>query len=119
MPAIAMPGASLPTYAHYFARAQGGPEQKMNIGVIGNGAPQQPLPLSSNWSIGGADKYGVQPASTWPFGSNHNSGVPYLDPANPLLSAPKGWRNGDWICQCGFHNYSSRAQVWLHLQRLT
>ncbi|XP_006846750.3 uncharacterized protein LOC18436532 [Amborella trichopoda] len=23
---------------------------------------------------------------------------------------PKGWRNGDWMCSCGFHNYSSRAQ---------
>ncbi|KAA8547476.1 hypothetical protein F0562_003660 [Nyssa sinensis] len=23
---------------------------------------------------------------------------------------PNGWRNGDWICNCGFHNYSSRAQ---------
>ncbi|KAG2696406.1 hypothetical protein I3843_07G056700 [Carya illinoinensis] len=108
MPAIAMPGASLPSYSHYFARAQGGPEQKMNIGLIGNGAPQQALPLSSNWSVGGADKYGVQPASTWPLG--HNSGLPYPDPANQLLSVPKGWRNGDWICHCGFHNYSSRAQ---------
>ena len=45
MPAIAMPGASLPTYSHYFARAQGGQEQKMNFGLIGNGAPQQSLPL--------------------------------------------------------------------------
>ncbi|KAK9991126.1 hypothetical protein SO802_026111 [Lithocarpus litseifolius] len=110
MPAIAMPGASLPTYSHYFARAQGGPEQKINIGLIGNGAPQQALPLSSNWSVGGSDNYGVQPASAWPLGGNHNSLLPYPDPANQLLSVPKGWRNGDWICTCGFHNYSSRAQ---------
>ncbi|KAJ0098037.1 hypothetical protein Patl1_29081 [Pistacia atlantica] len=30
----------------------------------------------------------------------------------PLLgrsSIMKGWRNGDWICNCGFHNYSSCA----------
>jgi hypothetical protein len=113
MPAIAIPGASLPSYSHYFARAQGGPEQKMNLGLLFNGTPQQALPLSSNWSVGGADKYGVQPASTWPLGGNHNSGLPYPDPANQLLSGPKGWRNGDWICNCGFHNYSSRLQVCL------
>lgn len=23
---------------------------------------------------------------------------------------PNGWRAGDWICNCGFHNYSSRAE---------
>lgn len=111
MPAIAMPGASLPTYSHYFARAQGGQEQKMNFGLIGNGAPQQSLPLNSSWPVVGADKYGIQPASAWPFGGNHNSVLPYSNPANQLLMVPKGWRSGDWICNCGFHNYSSRAQV--------
>jgi hypothetical protein len=111
MPAIAMPGASLPTYSHYFARAQGVPEPNMNIGLMGNGAPQQTHPLSSNWSVGGSDKYGLQPASAWPLGGNHNSGLPYPDPSNQILTVPKGWRNGDWICTCGFHNYSSRAQV--------
>lgn len=110
MPAIAMPGASLPTYSHYFARAQGVPEPNMNIGLMGNGAPQQAHPLSTNWSVGGSDKYGLQPASAWPLGGNHNSGLPYPDPANQILTVPKGWRNGDWICTCGFHNYSSRAQ---------
>ncbi|XP_062102559.1 uncharacterized protein LOC133812759 [Humulus lupulus] len=110
MPAIAMPGASLPTYSHYFARVQGGAEQKMNVGLIGNGAFQQSLPLASSWPVAGPDKFGVQPASTWPFGGNPNSGIPYANPTNQLLSVPKGWRNGDWLCSCGFHNYSSRAQ---------
>lgn len=32
------------------------------------------------------------------------------DPANQA-SAVKEWRSGDWICTCGFHNYSSRIQV--------
>lgn len=27
-------------------------------------------------------------------------------------SVLKEWRSGDWICRCGFHNYSSRIQVW-------
>ncbi|KAK9284615.1 hypothetical protein L1049_023791 [Liquidambar formosana] len=110
MPAIAMPGASLPTYPHYFARGQGGPEQKLNIGLLSNGALQQSLPLSSNWSVGMADKYGVQSASTWPLGGSHSSGLPYANNTNQLPMVPKGWRNGDWICNCGFHNYSSRAQ---------
>ncbi|KAH0973521.1 hypothetical protein GBA52_025677 [Prunus armeniaca] len=108
MPAIAMPGASLPTYSHYFARAQGGLDQKMNIGIMGNGAPQQSLPL--NWSMAGADKYGVQPPSSWSVGGNHNAGLLYSNPTNQLLSVPKGWRSGDWLCNCGFHNYSSRTQ---------
>lgn len=110
MPASAMPGASLPTYQHYFARAQGGLEQKMNLGLIGNGVFQQSLPLSSNWSIGGADRYGVQSASTWPLGGNQSSGLPYANNETQPPMMPKGWRNGDWICNCGFHNYSSRAQ---------
>ncbi|KAF5960929.1 hypothetical protein HYC85_002138 [Camellia sinensis] len=110
IPAIAMPGVSVPTHLHYFARAQGGPDQNMNIGLLGIGALQQSLPLSSNWSLGGADKYGIQQASTWPLGGNTSSGLPYTNQANQLLMVPKGWRNGDWICNCGFHNYSSRAE---------
>ncbi|XP_059592433.1 uncharacterized protein LOC100245437 isoform X4 [Vitis vinifera] len=91
-------------------RAQGGPEQKMNIGLMSNGALQQPLPLSSTWSVGGPDKYGGQPAPTWPLGGNPSPALPFPNHANQLLMVPKGWRNGDWICNCGFHNYSSRAQ---------
>ena len=111
MPAIAIPGASLPTYSHYFARALGALEQKMNVGFVGSGAPQQSLPLSSYWSVGGADNYGLQSASTWPVAGNQISGVPYMNPGNQPLSVPKGWRNGDWICNCGFHNYSSRSRL--------
>ncbi|XP_059623512.1 RNA-binding protein involved in heterochromatin assembly dri1-like isoform X2 [Cornus florida] len=110
MPAIAIPGASLPTHPHYFARANGGPEQNMNIRLLGNGILQQSLPLNPNWSLGGADKYGLQPASTWPVSENQSFGFAYSNQANQNLMVPKGWRNGDWICNCGFHNYSSRAQ---------
>ncbi|XP_038999758.1 uncharacterized protein LOC120125402 isoform X2 [Hibiscus syriacus] len=110
MPTIAMAGASLPTYSHYFARAQGTLEQKMNVVFLGSGSPQQLLPLTSNWHVGSADNYGLQSASTWPLAGNQTPGVPYANPGNQPLSVPKGWRNGDWICNCGFHNYSSRSQ---------
>lgn len=112
MPAIAMTGASFPTYSHYFSRAPGGPEQKMNIGLMGNGAPLQSLPLNSNWPVAGTDKYGVQSVSIWPPGGNYSSELPYDNSTNSNPYVPKGWRNGDWICNCGFHNYSSRSQVW-------
>nr|DAD47044.1 TPA_asm: hypothetical protein HUJ06_016981 [Nelumbo nucifera] len=108
MPAIAMPGVSLPTYAHYFARAQGG--LKMNMGITSNPSLQQSFPLNPNWSLGVADKYGVQSTSGWPLGGSSSASLPYTNNTNQVLMVPKGWRNGDWICSCGFHNYSSRAQ---------
>ncbi|KAG4939197.1 hypothetical protein AAZX31_16G115600 [Glycine max] len=110
MPAIAMTGASFPTYSHYFSRAPGVPEQKMNIGLLGNGAPSQSLHLNSNWPVPGADKYGVQPLSIWLPGGNYGTVHHHENSTNQNLSVPKGWRNGDWICNCGFHNYSSRSQ---------
>lgn len=45
------------------------------------------------------------------------SHLSYFDQLGSLLpfsnqaSALKEWRSGDWICTCGFHNYSSRIQV--------
>ncbi|GLU19776.1 hypothetical protein SLE2022_360030 [Rubroshorea leprosula] len=111
MPAIAMPGASLPTFSHYFASVSGAPEQNMTLGFTGNGAPEQSVPLSSNWHIyKETAKYGSLSTSNWPIGGVQSSGLPYVSPANQPLSVPKGWRNGDWICNCGFHNYSSRSQ---------
>ncbi|XP_027076231.1 ranBP2-type zinc finger protein At1g67325-like isoform X1 [Coffea arabica] len=110
MPAMAIPGASVPTYPNYFARAQGGLDQRINNGLLGNGSLQQSLPLSSNWPFAGADKFGLQPAATWPVNGMNTSGVLHASQANQLVSAPKSWRSGDWICSCGFHNYSSRAQ---------
>ncbi|XP_068646666.1 ranBP2-type zinc finger protein At1g67325-like isoform X1 [Aristolochia californica] len=98
MPAIAMPGASLPTYAHYFARAQGAPGLKLLTAT------------NPNWPFGGAEKYGFHPASGWPFLGNSGGAFPYATGAGQLLMVPKGWRSGDWLCGCGFHNYSSRAQ---------
>ncbi|KAM3306308.1 hypothetical protein P3S67_013178 [Capsicum chacoense] len=108
MPAIAIPGASLPTHPNYFARAQGGLEQRLNIGFLGHGALQQQLPLNSNWSLGEAGKYESQPADRYRL--LQTPGVPYASQTNQLLPVPNGWRNGDWLCSCGFHNYSSRAQ---------
>lgn len=108
MPAIAIHGASFPTYSHYFARTQGGLDTKMNLGLR-NGPLQQLHPLSSNWSLGGADKYEIHASPAFPLGGN-NSAISYMSSPNQILSVPKGWRNGDWICNCGFHNYSSRAQ---------
>ncbi|PRQ47425.1 putative Zinc finger, RanBP2-type [Rosa chinensis] len=105
MPAIAMPGTSLPAYSNYLGRGQGGLDPKMSFGVMGNGPPQQPFPLNSNWP--GVDKYGVQPGSALPVGGIHNAGLPYANPGNEI---PKGFRSGDWICSCGFHNYQSRTQ---------
>lgn len=110
MPAIAIPGASLPTHPNYFARAQGGVEQRLNIGLLGHGALQQQLPLSSNWSLGEAGKFESQPAN-W-YRLLQTAGVPYASQTNQVLPVPNGWRNGDWLCSCGFHNYSSRAQVF-------
>jgi hypothetical protein len=54
--------------------------------------------------------HGVQQNSTWPLGGNQISGLSYANPPNqtPLASIPKGWQNGDWLCNRGFHNYSSR-----------
>ncbi|MCL7033194.1 hypothetical protein MKW94_019655 [Papaver nudicaule] len=109
MPAIAMPGSSLPTYAHQFARAQGELALKMNFGLTSNSALQQALPFSPNWLLGGVGKYGLQTASAWPFVGSSNAGSSFVNTANQLV-IPKGWRSGDWVCDCGFHNYSSRAQ---------
>ncbi|KAL3372772.1 hypothetical protein AABB24_005014 [Solanum stoloniferum] len=107
MPAIAIPGASLPSHTNYFARTQGGMEQRLNIGFLGHGALQQ-LPLSSNWSLGEAGQYQSQPADRYRL--LQTPGVSYASQTNQLLPVPNGWRNGDWLCSCGFHNYSSRAQ---------
>ncbi|EYU20511.1 hypothetical protein MIMGU_mgv1a009717mg [Erythranthe guttata] len=89
-------GASHPTY---FARAHGG-----------GGGIDQILPLSSNWPIGGSSgQYGFQPSSNWPLPP---TAISYANQINQLPPVPNGneWRSGDWICSCGFHNYSSRLQ---------
>ncbi|CAN6463563.1 unnamed protein product [Victoria cruziana] len=83
MPAIALAGASIPTHTHYFARAQGGPGLNMNQSDL------QQQGISTGTAGAG-----------WPYAADNNQ----------LLMVPKGWRCGDWICNCGFHNYSSRAQ---------
>lgn len=112
MPAIAMPGTSLPTYAHYLARVQGLPGLKMNFRMPGSSALQHSFLPYSNWSFGGVDKYGLHSTPAWPLGSGASSGggFSYVGNTNKLSMVPKGWRNGDWICNCGFHNYASRSQ---------
>ncbi|MFS8022113.1 putative alcohol dehydrogenase [Helianthus anomalus] len=55
----------------------------------------------------GHEAFGGQPASTWPLGPTNT--VPYANQVNQAI-VPKGWHNGDWICTCGFHNYSSRSE---------
>lgn len=110
MPAIAMLGASLPTFAHHFLRADGVLGMRMNFGMTDSSAPHQSLVPNSSWSHVDADKYGFQSVSSWPFSGNID-GLQYPNNANNLLGVPKGWRVGDWMCNCGFHNYSSRAQV--------
>ncbi|KAJ6840418.1 E3 SUMO-protein ligase RanBP2 [Iris pallida] len=105
MPALGMPGAHLPTYANYFVRLQGLLGLKMNYGVMGNSSLQQSLPLDPNWSFGPSHKYGTRPWSL--AGSSSEFSVPRT---SNQLGFPPGWRDGDWMCKCGFHNYSSRAQ---------
>ncbi|KAF9616270.1 hypothetical protein IFM89_029046, partial [Coptis chinensis] len=68
------------------------------------------LPLNSTWSLGGADWYGLQTGATWPLGGgSSSSGFSHINNTNSL-AIPSGWRTGDWICNCGFHNYSSRGE---------
>ncbi|XP_010679870.2 uncharacterized protein LOC104895140 [Beta vulgaris subsp. vulgaris] len=64
------------------SRAQGGLLSSM--GMLGASTFQRSLPSTSNWS------------SPNMYGANN---VDYKD-----------WRSGDWMCICGFHNYSSRTQ---------
>ncbi|KAH6803752.1 hypothetical protein C2S51_031999 [Perilla frutescens var. frutescens] len=115
MPAVAIHGASVPTHPTYFARARGGMEQMVNVGSL-----QPSISLSSGWSVGGTNQYGNQPSdpyglqsvSNWPLGGGTISGLSYSSQTNqlPLVPNGNGWRTGDSMCTCGFHNYSSRLQ---------
>ncbi|XP_017698070.1 uncharacterized protein LOC103706355 isoform X2 [Phoenix dactylifera] len=109
LPAVAMPGVSLPTYAQCFAGVQELHQSKINFGITRNPVIHS-FPPSSDWSYGGPDIYGLQSAPSWSL--NGSSGSEYSYPSNrkQLPVVPKGWRDGDWICNCGFHNYSSRTQ---------
>ncbi|KAL6498030.1 hypothetical protein OROGR_028427 [Orobanche gracilis] len=116
MPAVAIPGASVPTHPTYFARVQGGTEQLSNVGFL-----HPSMSLSSSWPGGGTDQYrnqlsgpyGLQQASNWPLVDSSISGISFAGHTNQPFPVPNsnGWRTGDWICTCGFHNYSSRAQI--------
>ena len=108
MPAIAISGGNLPTHANYFARVQGLLGLKMNYGIMGNSVLQQSLSTNSNWSFGGTEKYGLQ---SWALAGSSSGTFSYPGIRNQLPEVPNSWRDGDWICSCGFHNYSSRSQV--------
>ena len=105
MPALQMAGMAMPAYAAYIARLQSlaasASAYKMNFGMAANSPLQQQLLANANWPYGLAGRYGMQ-SSGWPFGNNNTNQFP---------GVPKDWRNGDWVCSCGFHNYSSRTQV--------
>ncbi|XP_073041209.1 ranBP2-type zinc finger protein At1g67325 [Primulina eburnea] len=109
MPAIAMPGASVHTHPNYFARVQRGVEQMLGVGSL-----QQSL--SSGWPLGGTDEYGIHSTDpyslqpTWSLGGNGMPMVPFSSQPDNMNPVPNGWRAGDWLCPCGYHNYSSRAQ---------
>jgi len=104
MPALQMAGMAMPAYAAYIARLQSlaasASAYKMNFGMAANSPLQQQLLANANWPYGLAGRYGMQ-SSGWPFGNNNTNQFP---------GVPKDWRNGDWLCSCGFHNYSSRTQ---------
>ncbi|KAL4582698.1 hypothetical protein LXL04_007256 [Taraxacum kok-saghyz] len=95
--------AALPAHAMPYFPQQ---DHRFNMGLLSaNGG----LPLNPNWLLQGNDKYGLPTAISWGLGGNsnsHNTPHPYVN----QVMVQKGWRNGDWICACGFHNYASRAQ---------
>jgi hypothetical protein len=97
-------GGFLPAYADYMAKVQqiANAGYRMNFGMPGNSALQQQLLANANWQYGMAGRYGMH-SSAWPLGGNITNQF--------QGGAPKDWRSGDWLCSCGFHNYSSRTQV--------
>ncbi|CAM8921775.1 unnamed protein product [Rhodiola kirilowii] len=107
-----LPGASFPTHPPYYSRGQGTMDQRMNFGLMGAAALQHPFPFASNWplGLGGVDKFRSSASSGWTVPGAQISGFPYENNMNYPQMFPKGWRNGDWICSCGFHNYTSRTQ---------
>ncbi|KAL2906754.1 RNA-binding protein cabeza [Bienertia sinuspersici] len=60
-----------------------------SLGMLGTSTFQQSHPSTSTWSAVNV------------HGANN---------AVPFSAISEGWRSGDWICNCGFHNYSSRTQ---------
>lgn len=112
MPAVGLPGASFPIHPLYFPRGQSTVDQRMNFGLLGASASQLPFAFPSNWLLGsgGVDKSRSPSSSSWHSLATQTSGFLF---ANNFQMFPKGWRNGDWICNCGFHNYANRTQVFI------
>ncbi|KAF9612774.1 hypothetical protein IFM89_003784 [Coptis chinensis] len=78
---------------------------KCGTEIISRDRIEKSLPLNSTWLLGGVDRYGLQTGATWPLGGgSSSSGFSHINNTNSL-AIPSGWRTGDWICNCGFHNY--------------
>jgi len=92
MPAMALPGVSFHTPGHYLPRPSGGLGLGMNMGM--------PMPLPHQT---------VPSGSGWPFNGTDTNALPGSYVPNLSLLNPRSWRAGDWMCMCGYHNYSSRA----------
>jgi hypothetical protein len=111
VPALAFPGMSLlPTYAQYLSRQQ--QDLKTGLGST-SGVHMQSAAMSAGlgWMYGAqAGSYGLH-SPTSASSSSHNWGFGGMA-SDQLLGLPKDWRSGDWMCFCGFHNYSSRDQVY-------
>ncbi|KAG0488302.1 hypothetical protein HPP92_006876 [Vanilla planifolia] len=107
VPAIAMQGSHMPSYSNYFSRMEGLLDSRMNFEGTRTSTFQQ-------WMMGNSPfQQSLRPLSAWPsmmFSGGGSGDVTYLGSSNHLLEIPTGWRHGDWICKCGFHNYSSRVQ---------
>lgn len=109
MPAISVPGISLANYSHYFARLRGVYGSHINFALSDNPAVQSLAPIST-WLFRENDNFGMQSAPSSSFTQNGRN-YSFSSNERPFLLVPKGWRNGDWLCDCGFHNYSSRLEV--------
>jgi hypothetical protein len=100
----------LPTYAQYLSRQQ--QDLKTGLGST-SGVHMQSAAMSAGlgWMYGAqAGSYGLH-SPTSASSSSHNWGFGGMA-SDQLLGLPKDWRSGDWMCFCGFHNYSSRDQVY-------
>ncbi|CAN8257739.1 unnamed protein product [Cochlearia groenlandica] len=76
------------------------------------GQPKEVAALSSPLTIPGASfqAHHLNYFARGPVPTDQTGSSLALSNAVNQASALKEWRNGDWICKCGFHNYSSRIQ---------
>eukprot|EP00249_Psilotum_nudum_P005389 c18827_g1_i1 orf=147-722(+) len=94
LPAMALPGSAMvaPALPRPTTGSTGGLGLGSNAGLPRPLHP--PFPLGLNWPL-----------------SSSGLGVGIPDVGN--------WRPGDWMCSCGYHNYSSRSTVRFRLIHTT